>query len=264
VTMTEREQASMSDVRVEIAIANSTSAAVENAGVVNGRFELAISTHPVSLDRVPAEALAPILPGETRALVFEGRLVTLSLCTAAVRARPNPHRGLVTFGVTILTESSGLVLAGVAVDVTCPDAIPDAGVAIPCTGSAATACMSAGMPGQFSIHCSPTWNDAVADTFYCGTGVTDVIFGCDGYDRRSTSPGQGNNFFYDYYYERGSGALVAVISRQPSTREVCQGGPAGGFVLPGCIDPPQTKPGCPPGNTDGGRAEVRPPPGDGP
>jgi len=264
VSMTETD-GTTSDVRLELAITNGTPTAVNNAGVVNAHVFLGNAGFNVSLARVPADPLAPILSGETRALAFEGRVVSLSVCTSSVRATPNPHRGLVTFGVTVVTEVSGVAFTGVPVDVTCPEAVPDAGVAIPCTQSVASACASPGMPGQFNIHCSPTWDDAVADTFYCGTAVTDIVYGCEGYDRRSSSPGGGAAaFFYDYYYGRGSGELVAVIARTSATTEICAGGPPTGFVLPICTDPPQTKPGCPPGDRDGGAAEVRSSPGDGP
>jgi len=268
VSMSETPDSSMSPVHLEIAIANGSAVAIQNAGVVNAQIARGDLGHPVSLGRVPTGPLTPIAPGETRALVFEGTLGTLLVCTADVRAQPNPHRGLVTLTVTVLTEVAGMAFSGVPIDVTCPPSEPDAGKdeVLSCTGSAAVACMSPGMPGGFNIHCSPTWDDVLGDTSLCDTGVTDLVYSCEGYLRRSTSPGNGPAaFFYDYYYDRGSGALVAVIARAQRAMVVCQGGPAAGFVLPICSDPPQTKPGCPPSEPpDGGSAEARSHPGDGP
>jgi hypothetical protein len=77
---------------------------------------------------------------------------------------------------------------------------------------------------------------------------SDEISDCGSYRRRSVGSG---TLSMDYYYDAASGALAAVLTRNPPAPTVCAAGPQAGFAEPIC-SLPVDNPSCAAAGTDGG------------
>lgn len=69
--------------------------------------------------RAPGWDPRPIAPGETRAMLFAADVFPLGVCTRAMVGEANPHHGLVTIGLTLLTSAGAWAFAGIDAAVTC-------------------------------------------------------------------------------------------------------------------------------------------------
>lgn len=106
-------------VRVELTVANVGDVAVTDIAVQEGRIEASGLDLALNFDFADASAVRPLSPGETRRIVLVATLVPLGICTDALLALPNPHNGVASVGLTLLSSAGGRALGGIDVAVTC-------------------------------------------------------------------------------------------------------------------------------------------------
>ena len=118
------------------------------------------------------------------------------------------------------------------------------GTSTTCPKLLAAVCSVGEAPGTFGISCASTWTLALADTHYCGGAITELQADCGAYLARIVV----NVDVADtYYYDKASGALVAVFGTGYDGNTTCEGGPPI-FPAPTCATPQPFDP-CP---KDGG------------
>jgi hypothetical protein len=89
--------------------------------------------------------------------------------------------------------------------------------------------------------CYPTWSAVQASTPHCNdaSGWNETLGACDGYDLYIVS---GVDYGYVYYYDKATGALVAVAA-QTNSGQSCAAGTAGVPSAASCpTDGPTTDP----------------------
>jgi len=96
---------------------------------------------------------------------------------------------------------------------------------LPCAESIAQACSGATL-------CVQTWNEAQVDTVVCA-GTMPLRIDCGAY--------HGITFVFadrsrTYYYDVGSGMLVAIVDAYAMAGSTCAAGPSAGFTPPVCAD----------------------------
>lgn len=112
-------------------IANVGQVGVDRVVARDGRVAwmgLALATDFL-LDPAPPSDAAPIAPGETRRVRFAADVIPLGVCTAQVMETVNPHHGLVTIGLTVVSSAGAWAMAGVDAAVTCLGPAPADGQA---------------------------------------------------------------------------------------------------------------------------------------
>jgi hypothetical protein len=217
--------------RLELAIANTGAVPVTDVVVQEGRLEVTNLDLALALSLDPASDGSPIAPGETRNLVFDASVVPLGVCTSDLELTPNPHMGLVTIGVTVVSSAGGTALSGIDVAVTCQFTASD--LVLQCADSLADACVATDTAGNTILDCKSTYGAALQDTSLCGTGaVDDRDFACPTYTYRVLIIG-GIERIYVYQGGTGSAPLVAVLAPGTS-RPVCLAGPTSAISIPGC------------------------------
>jgi hypothetical protein len=104
---------------VGITILNVGEVPVENVFVRDGRVGWLGMVMDAGFALDPASDNSPLAPGEGRELLFGADVVPLGVCTTALGAQPNPHHGLVSVALTLLSSGGAWALAGIDVAVTC-------------------------------------------------------------------------------------------------------------------------------------------------
>jgi hypothetical protein len=104
---------------VGITLLNVGEAPVENELIRDGRVGWLGVAMDANFVRAAAWDASPFAPGEQRELLFVADVVPLGVCTSATIALPNPHHGLVTVGLTLLSSGGAWALAGIDAAVTC-------------------------------------------------------------------------------------------------------------------------------------------------
>lgn len=93
-----------------------------------------------------------------------------------------------------------------------------------CTQTLAKACATKLQPGQFGISCIDTWDQVQTDLRYCSLPADEYSADCGAY-RALLVVGAHSDFAY--YYDKTSGALVAVVyGGSTYSGPQCVGGPA--------------------------------------
>jgi hypothetical protein len=223
---------SREQLRLELAVANLGSVPVTDVLTQEGRLEGTNLDLTIAFSLDPASDASPIAPGETRDLVFEASVVPLGVCTADLEFSPNPHTGLVSAGVTVVSSAGGSALSGIDVAVTCQ--FPAGDVTFSCPSSVADACAATDMLGNPILHCAVDWGTATRDTSLCGTGAVDYQDAvCPGFTYRVLVIG-GVERIYAYRGLGQSAAPLVAVLAPGAAGPVCLAGPMGGLALPGC------------------------------
>lgn len=106
----------------------------------------------------------------------------------------------------------------------------NSGTGSACPESLAKACAKQVQPGQLGVSCIDTWDHVLTDQRYCG-GLAEYQADCSAY--RSLAVVNVDSS-YTYYYDKTTGALVAIYTNGPGGNgPQCLAGPAG-FKLPKC------------------------------
>ena len=217
------------EVDLTLAVANVGDAPISDVALQEGRIET--ETLDLALAFSPAAAVdaSPILPGETRTLVFTASVVPLGVCTSDLELQPNPHSGLVTIGFTVVSSAGGHALSDVDVPVTCQY---PGDVVLACDGALSDACAQLDPQGAPVLQCTGDWDSVTRDTSLCGTGATQALLGCPAFAIRVLTV---DGVRRAYYYDQTTQALVAVTAAGSAGPD-CLGGPTP-FIISSCPDP---------------------------
>jgi hypothetical protein len=169
----------------------------------------------------------PIAPGDTRTLAFHAQVPRVGACANGAASAVNT--GVLVLGAVVTSNVGAWSLSGIVVNAMCLDK-PQSW--IKCPQSVEQACSGSRlMMGAAAPACASDWQTALADLSRCSS---DVLLECDGgLEGRRISEG---GIDWTYFYDVGSGALVAVTSAVGFVEPTCAGGPAAGFVVPSCFD----------------------------